>query len=208
MFGGNRPDNCGTVAWLHRQQRERPAGIENLIGGIGVRHFMFDCRYHTDMLIGPSRDAHTSGIAGRAIATFRSHQKRAGQLRAAGQRHCDAVGITVHGDSAVRLKQRKAIGFLGCVAQGDTKLTIFEHDAHRAIAFGRHEIECARFQAIADPNAFNRAAFPFHLRADPDGRKHVPRRTGNRRDSSIETGSDGSICIRGIDDCAGHAMPG
>ena len=58
--------------------------------------------------------------------------------------------------------------FLCGPVQYATQISTFEHLAQKSVILGWREIERSRFQAIADPDLLNRAAFANQGIAKPD----------------------------------------
>ncbi len=144
----------------HRQQGERPGGIEDLVRDIVVRLFVAERRDRGGVVIAPARDIDPGRGARRRIAPFGAHQQRCRRRPAIGKRDANAGRIALDLGGARLHQQGDARRCLGRRVQRLTQQAILIHHAERIGIGGAVERQHARGQPVAHPDRLDRAALP------------------------------------------------
>ena len=163
-------------------------------------------RDHCLMGIVPFGKADSRCIARRALAPFGDHEQRTRQDIAIFEFDANSSIISLGTRNFSGHVQRDFGPSHGAFVKSPTDKLVFEHLPQIAIAFFRHEIERAGFEAVADPNLLDRATFAGKCGTEADRFEQFHARTGNGGYAAIEMRRQHGRLIGPVDDMAGDAM--
>ena len=177
-----------TAVVVHRQQRERPGRIENLIGDMLVRPLVPKHRDDRLVIVLPPRDIDPGGFARRRIAAVGGNQQRAPKLAAVLERNDDAVIAAI--DTRVTRDFHSSQRFLPASARAWSaarRLPVLVHEAERLVIVGI-EVKPARLQPVGDRDPPDRAARLGQMVGDADRLQHAHRARRDGAGASVERG--------------------